>query len=268
MDFDKQTVAFFDGSDLKLVFSEEENKNKLSVRSDRGRQFRIPVKTVVRVLGSSDFDTFVSRYESTMSQVEAAKEEVDTSLLWEMLQEDLQDYSIDELAEYYGETDNIPCLALFTALVEDAVHFKRKGVSFAPRSAEQVEEQLQIIRKKQEKEAFKERVTPWLAEALKQEKVEEVPEEFKSFLNLLEVFLSNRKDNEASRIFATVIGDRSMKEAVYDLLMKCGVIDETSDRFLVLAGISEKFSVRVEEEASSLQSVENLESREDLTALN
>ena len=39
MDFDKQTVAFFDGSDLKLVFSEEENKNKLSVRSDRGRRF-------------------------------------------------------------------------------------------------------------------------------------------------------------------------------------------------------------------------------------
>ena len=268
MDYDKRTVAFFDGSDLKLVFCDEETKNKLSVRSDRGRQFRIPVKTVFKVLGKGDYNSFVAGHDSMLADVELEKLDIDTTLLWEMLQEDLKDYSTDELADFYGETDDISCLALFAALVDDAVRFKRKGVSFAPRSAVQVEEQLQIIRKKQEKEAFRQRAIPWLKEVLKQPNVDSVPEEFRPFLNLLEVFLSNRKDNEASRILASVIGDRSLKEAVYDILMKCGVIDESSDRFLVLAGISEQFSVRVEEEAAKLNEAKDLDTREDLTHLN
>ena len=217
MDFNKQIVAFYDGSDLKLVYSEEEAKNKLSVRSERGRQFRIPVKTVVGILGASDFDSFVAKCDSLMTKIEESVADMDTTLLWEMLYEEVKDYSIEELAEFYGDSEPIPSLSLFTALVRDAVHFKRKGVTFSPRTEEQVEEQLQIIRKKQEKEAFKERIVPWLQEALQQPSVDVIPDDFKPFLNLLEVFLANRKDNEASRTFATVIGDRSLKEAVYGL---------------------------------------------------
>ena len=65
---------------------------------------------------------------------------------------------------------------------------------------------------------------------------------FKAVLNLLEVFLYNRKPNEPSRLLAQICGDASLKETCYEILLKCGIIDENADRFLVLAGIDEKFS--------------------------
>ncbi|MCM8533613.1 MAG: ribonuclease catalytic domain-containing protein [Lentisphaeraceae bacterium] len=268
MDFTNKVIAFFDGAELKVIHCEQEIKNKLSVRTDRGKQFKIPPKNVALILDSMSYDTFASKHDSLLESINNNISEVDTDLLWEMLAEDIKEYSLQELCEnYFGEAEPIVMCGLFCAVLNDTVHFKRKGIEFAPRSQEQVDEQLVMLKRKQEKEEFKQRITPWLEASLKLEKIDDIPESFSPFLNLLEVFLSNRKDNEASRTFASVLGDAPLKEAVYDLLMKCGVISEQADRYLILAGIGEQFSNRIQDEAEQLEVSEDFSGREDFSDL-
>jgi exoribonuclease II len=268
MDFTDRIIAFFDGSDLKIIHVEEESKNKLAVRTERGRQFRIPVKNVLLDLESATYDGYTSRYESLVSEIATKKEDVETKLLWEMIEEDIKEYDLLELADhYFGDGEKLAACALFNALLADTIHFKRKGIGFTPRSAEQVDEQQQIVKRKKEREEFRERIIPWLEASLLQEKIEDTPAEFGPFLNLLEVFLSNRKDNDSSRIFASVLGKKPLKDAVYELLMKTGRLNETDDRYLVLAGISEKFSQRITEDAEQQKVIDLFDGREDLTHL-
>ena len=153
MDFNNRIIAFFDGSELKIIHCEEEVKNKLAVRSDRGKQFRIPAKNVLLDLEAGTYETYCSRHDSIVAAIEAKQQDVETTLLWEMIAEEDQDFSLPELADhYYGDDDKMAACALFVALVADSIHFKRKGITFIPRTAEQVEEQLQILRRKKEKE--------------------------------------------------------------------------------------------------------------------
>ncbi|NQZ56413.1 MAG: RNB domain-containing ribonuclease [Lentisphaeraceae bacterium] len=258
MEYAQQIIGFFDGSDLKLVHVSEEVKNNLQVKNERGRQFRIPMKNVLVAVQSSSFEQYSNSYASLETKINDIREEVDSELLWEMVFEDPQNYSLEELADhYFGEKESFALCALFMSLVADTVHFKRKGINFTPRSAQQVEEQLLVIKRKKEKEDYLERLMPWVNEIIKAEEVSEIPEEFKNFLNQLQNFLYNKKANEASKILTQILGDRSLRDAIYDLLIKCDYIDKNSDRFLVLAGIEERFSQRVLENAETVEPIES-----------
>jgi len=257
MEYTERIIAFFDGSDLKLVHCSQEVKNNLQVKTENGKQFRIPMKNVIVPLHNSTFDKFSATHDELAGQITSMREEIDTELLWEMiLEEDAKDFSLEDLADhYFGEQEELPKCALFSCVIADGIHFKRKGISFIPRSAEQVKEQLLAIQRKQEKEEYRSRLLPWLETSLKAQEVSDIPEEFKAFLNLLHVFLFNRKPNEASKTLNQLIGDRSLKDMTYDLLMKCNFLDKDCDRFLVIAGIEEKFSQRVQDNAAEIKAI-------------
>ena len=268
MELSGKITAFFDGTDVKLIHVTEVVKNNLQVRNENGKKFKIPAKNIITPIETATYENFSSNYQNLKEEIDSLSNDIETELLWEMVVDDNREYKIEELADnYFGEKEAKSLCALFTSLVADSVHFKRKGLHIIPRTAEQVEEQKQVIKRKQEKEAFKERVIPWLGEVIKSEKVDNVPDEFKQFLNLLEVFLYNRRQNEASKILAQVAGENSLKEAVYDVLVKCAILDENSDRFLVLAGIDEKFSQRVLASSEEISKEYSKDFRADYTEI-
>lgn len=268
MQLANNSAAFFDGTDLKLVFVDDDSKAKLNVRNERGRQFKIPSRNIIQVLEVHSFEQFCSSAESVSSKISDGAGEVETEFLWELISESPQEYDLDQLAEnYFGESTPIQRCSLFLSLVQDTVHFKRKGVQFTPRSAEQVEEQELAEKRKKEKEELKQRIIPWLTEAVKKDVIEEVDDEFQPILNQLEVFLYNRKQNEATRYLSQVIGDSSLKISIFNLLQACGKIDEKADKFLILAGINEYFSQRIQETTDKLSGEIDFSSRTDLTQL-
>lgn len=266
MDFNNSIIAFFDGSTLKLVHVSEPVKNNLQVKNEHGKQFRIPQKNVVALLNHVSYETFVSQHESLTEQVKTKSEEVEVELLWEMVVDDSKDFLCDELAEnYFGDHEPLSIVSLFKCVADNSVYFKRKGLHFIPRSQVQVDEQIQVLKRKQEKAAFQEKVIPWLEEVTKSKVVDEVPEEFKQYLNLLEIFLYNKKQNEATKTLAQICGDSKLRETVYEILVKCSVIDSDLDPHLVLAGIEEKFSNKVILAADEVEESYDNTSREDFS---
>lgn len=266
MQLAQNSAAFFDGTDLKLVYVDDDSKGKLNVRNERGRQFKIPSRNIIQVLEAVSFDQFCSKAESLSDQINSESAEIETEFLWELISENPKEYELAQLAEnYFGESTPIQRCALFLSIVNDTVHFKRKGVSFTPRSAEQVEEQEIAEKRKKEKEELKQRIIPWLTEAIKKDVIEEVDEEFLPILNQLEIFLYNRKQNEATRYLSQIIGDDSLKITIFKLLQACGKIDEKADKFLILAGINEYFSQRILETTESISGDIDFSERKDLT---
>ena len=268
MELANKSAAFFDGTDLKLVYVEDDSKSKLNVRNERGRQFKIPVKNIIQVLDSCTFEQFSSSVDNTVAEIEAGVEEVESELLWELVADEQKDHHLKDLAEtYFGEFTAIQSCSLFLKVCSDTIHFKRKGISFVPRTKEQIEEQKIAEQRKREKEELKAKILPWLKESVNKEKISEIPDEFQPLLNQLEIFLYNRKQNEATRYLSQVIGDSSLKSAIFNLLTACGKIDEKADKFLILAGINEVFSQRVVEYSEGLKVEFSDEGREDLSSL-
>lgn len=268
MDLANRSAIFFDGTDLKTVFIDDDSKGKLNVRNERGRQFKIPERNIIQVLENCSFESFSEKAESIINEITENSQELEAEFLWEMVSEENKELTLEQLAEaYFGESTPIQNCSLFLALINNTSHFKRKGINFIPRTAEQVEEQIQVEKRKREKEELKEKLLPWLEESVKQKVIDEVPEEFQNILNQLEIFLYNRKQNEATRLLSQVIGDQSLKLAIYNLLKACGKIDESADKFLILAGINEKFSQRVLEYTDSFNNNDSASKRKDLTSL-
>lgn len=268
MELAQKSAAFFDGTDLKLVYVDDDSKAKLNVRNEGGRQFKIPVRNIIQPLESLSFEKFCSSAESLSNKISADADEIETEFLWELVSEDSREYELTELAEnYFGESTPVQNCSLFLSLVKDTARFKRKGVSFTPRSAEQVEEQQIAEKRKKEKEELKQRIIPWLTESLKKDHIESVPEEFQPTLNQLEIFLYNRKQNEATRYLSQIIGDDSLKTSIFNLLQACGKIDEKTDKFLILAGINEQFSQRILETTEELSGEVDTSDRKDLRSL-
>ena len=161
MDFTGRTAAFFDGSDLKLVYVAEAVGSKLQVRNETGRKFKIPSRNILTAFSAVSYEQFSVSCSGLLEKVTAGADEIETELLWEMA--DQVESSCDSLVEtYFGESEAENVCSMFLALLKDTVHFKRKGILFTPRTEDQVEEQKTALRRKQEKEAFKERVIPWL----------------------------------------------------------------------------------------------------------
>ena len=269
-DLEKKLITFYDGTAVKAAFVSQESKGKFIVHNEHGKQFKIPEKNILFAHKDTTLDKSSSEIVSLQKQIDAAQEDIDTEMLWEMVVEEGES-TIKDLAEhYYGESDEVMKASLYHAVGTDNVRFKRKAVNFLPRTEKQVAEQLEAIRKKQEKEKFLAEVTPWLESAVKsQDEDLEIPEEFKSFVGQLKAFIFNQKANEASKILQSVCPEQLLpKEAAFELLKKAGYVDKDADRFLILAGIDETFTQRGLQHTEEIPYyVKDSSGREDLTHL-
>ena len=177
-------------------------------------------------------------------------------MLWEMMEGEGPNFTIDDLADlYYGDGDVFLKAGLFQALCSDIVYFKRRGLEFTIREADQVEAIIASNKKKAEKAAYEERLRPWLEKILKLPKTdrEEVPEEFKVFVSQLSSFLWNKNKSDGSKLLEGLIGKAPLKDKCFEVLMKTGQLPEDVDQHLILAGVRPDFSDRICEAATQLE---------------
>jgi exoribonuclease-2 len=173
--------------------------------------------------------------------------------LWEGVREQEREYTLSELAaHYFGTASEIEQAAVMRALVGDRLYFRRRGLCFIPRSAEQVEQMRHQQRQHRERAAFKERVIQWLRDVVDAEGPVTVSEEWEDVLESVEDFLQRRQMSDIAHWLSEVDPRRTAREIAYEVLVKTGWWEETADFFLVLADLNPAFPARVREAAERL----------------
>ena len=255
-------VAYCDGAGLRAAYVVKEDKNKLQLKLGTGKDIKIPVKNVAMNLsGISSEAEFLSRAEALDKKIIDNAAEVDLPMLWEMMEGEGPNFLIDELADFYfGDEDVFLKAGLFQALCTDIVYFKRRGLEFTIREADQVQAIIASNKKKAEKEAYESRLRPWVEMILKlgKDAREEVPEEFKPFANQLSNFLWTKSKSDSVKLLDALIGKAPIKDKVFEVLMKTGQLPEDVDNHLVMAGVRPDFSERIREAGNQCEIKEDL----------
>lgn len=268
-DYQGKLIEYLDGAGVRFGVVTRQAGDKLHVTDERGKHERISLNHVIAVHSS---DRLTSEPDAAISQlkshIEAIKAEIDTEFLWESTVDEVREYELVELTRsYFGQADAIRQSALFRALMDDSLRFKRHGIRFTPRTRQHVADQITATRRRQEKEAFRQQALEWIRAVLTTDGTCDVPPAMAGLLQQTEDFLLRQKTNEATALLRQAHEDLTAKEAAFELLIKTGRLDAQADPLLVIAGIEERFPRRVLEQAEQLVPFQPNDARRDFTAL-
>ncbi|OAG28753.1 ribonuclease catalytic domain-containing protein [Thermodesulfatator autotrophicus] len=203
---------------------------------------------------------------------EALKQEIDLETLWELVVDDAEEMSPEELAEiYFGEgADDDHAAAIIRAVLEDRLYFRfKEGNIFIP-SREEVARLKEAKRKEAERLARREQGAAWLKALLARETYE-IKEEIKNYwLKALQEYLlfgdEAQNAKETKELLKRVGADRPSK--IFEILVSTGIFTEDENLELLRFDIQEDFPKEVEEAAQEIASRSfSREGREDLTNL-
>jgi exoribonuclease II len=168
-----------------------------------------------------------------------------------------------ELAEmFFAEDSPEAASAVFRALSEDNLFFKRKGSQFLARSVEQVSTELTRRQRRREREQFRERTSAIIRQLLKQNKAA-IPSDAGPILDRIQNWLRYRTGDEVAGLLEEIAGPTKARDAAYEILARAGRIDPSVDRFLVMTGIETEFSPQLIEVTEQLRPSAHDEARFD-----
>ena len=162
---------------------------------------------------------------------------------------------------FFAETTPEAESAVFRALSEDNLFFKRRGAQFLPKTEEQVSSERTRRQRQREREEFRERVLKILEQIMK--KNSGIPEESRVILDRIQNWLRYRTGDEIGTILEEIAGAAKARDTAYDILLRGGRVDPSLDRFLVTAGIEPHFSPQLLEAAEQLPGYTHVSSRVD-----
>jgi len=263
-------AGFFDGSALKLVLILKTEGGNAWLLSPHGKRFRVPERQLLCVFpGRIEEADLPHRAEAFDKHLKTLAAEVDSALLWELMPQDGNERGVAEFASaWHGGKAPVDMLAaVFLALLDDVVHYKRRNLEFTARSPEQAQEQATALRRRREREEYEAQVVPWLRARFRSGPVdaEPAPADKHTVLSQLEAFLQEKQANDGSRLLELAIGDAPIREAAFQVLIRSGHLPADSEPFLVLNGIPSRFSHKCLAAAAVVQ--ETPAERQDLSHL-
>ena len=187
---------------------------------------------------------------------ERLKEEITLEDLWEVVVDEAEEMSPEELAEVYfgAEADDDQVAALVRAVLEDRLYFRFREGRILIHSREEVERLKEARRKEEERLRRREEGALWLS-ALLQGKEGEVRPEIKDFwLSALKEFYlfgeEARRARETKELLQRVGVSRPGK--IFEILQKAGVFEEDENVEILRYDIREAFPPEVEAEAEEV----------------
>src|SRR5262245_31789019 len=234
-------IEFLDAEELRLAYVRKQERDRLRVIDPRGRNLTVQGDRVVIVHGPSTEGEFPALARQISEKVSARQSEVDVELLWQSLGSRQRELNPSELAElFFAETTPEAESAVFRALSEDNLFFRRKGSQFLPKTEEQVSSERIRRERQRAREEFREHVVKVVEQLLK--KNTDIPEESAAILDRIQNWLRFKTGDEIGLILEEIAGAAKARDAAYDILLRAGRVDPTLDRFLVTAGIDPHFS--------------------------
>ena len=265
MELEGHIVEFVDSGALRMGYVRKRDPRKVHLIDRRGRQSNVPANRVVVVHVATTEEEFPRTGQEILDRVLVRKGEIDAELLWESIHSDQREFRAAELAAaYFGETSPEAESAVFRALDDAPVFFKRNGGEFRPRSADQVASERVRRAREQEREQFRTRVADLLRPILRGEPLPDDPD-WGPLADRIELWFRSGGNDEVGAILASLAGETRAREAACDLLQRTGHIDSSEDRFLLIQGISNEFPAEVQSAVDELARYEHDPSREDWT---
>src|SRR5438034_8949781 len=262
MSLEGRIIEFLDEEELRLAYVRKQERDRLRVIDPRGRNLTVHGDRVVIVHGPSTEGEFPALARQISEKVSARQAEVDVELLWQSLGTRQRELNPSELAElFFAETTPEAESAVFRALSEDNLFFRRKGSQFLPKTEEQVSSERTRRERQRAREEFREHVVTVLEQLLK--KNTDIPEESGVILDRIQNWLRFNTGDEIVLILDEIAGAAKARDAAYDILLRAGRVDPTLDRFLVTAGIDPHFSSTLIEAAAQLMPFTHIPARLD-----
>ncbi len=234
-------VEFLDPEQLRIAYVRKHERDRLHLVDPRGRNLSVSGDRVVIVHGTASENEFPALAKQISEVVAVRQAEVDVELLWESLGGKQREMEARELAEiFFAEPSTAAASAIFRALSEDTLFFKRKGSQFLPKTQEQVSTERTRRQRQREREEFRERTANLIMQLVNRKNVSIAPET-EPILDRIQNWLKYRTGDEVGTILEEVAGVARAREAAYGILLATGRVDASVDRFLVLAGIDPEF---------------------------
>src|SRR5262245_47939158 len=197
-------IEFLDSEQLRVAYVRKQDHDRLHVIDPRGRNLSVSGDRVVVVHGAVPEGEFPAIARQISDKVSARQSEVDVELLWQSLGGSLREMEPAELAElFFAEKSPEAASAVFRALSEDNLFFKRKGSQFLAKSVEQVSSELTRRQRQREREEFRERISSMIAQLLKQKNAS-VPPEAGPILDRIQNWLRYRTGDEVGGVLEDI----------------------------------------------------------------
>jgi len=228
----------------------------LRIFTEDNKEFSLPLNKVINVFDTSlnlnlSRVELVEKLKRISSSAKELQKEINLELLWDLLKEDIQKYSLYELSEiYFGSNPtSIQNSALLRNLIDDNVYFESKGEgSFQPYTEETVNNlkyQQELAQKKAQEKLC---IIEWIKNILNTGDTSiNAPLKPDKYLKLLKdvAVLGNEYENynKASE-FLEELGYKGgdIKNTALKYLIKLGIWDEDENLYLYQYDLKEKFS--------------------------
>ena len=246
-----QIIEFLDADQLRPGYVRKQERDRLQVIDPRGRQISVNGDRVAIVHCPAKENDFPSVAKNILDRVRTRREEIDVELLWESLGRSSREFQPLELAElFFSESSPEATSAIFHALTEDTLFFKRTGLRFMPKTADQVSNEQTRRTRQREREEMRGQ----LAQAVKRlvhERAEITPD-LSPAVDRIQSWMRHKTGDDVQGILEHIVGPVHARDVAYDILVRAARIREDADRFLVMAGIEETFLPPVAEAAQML----------------
>ena len=256
-------IEFLDADDLRVGYVRKQEGDRLHVIDPRGRNLSVSGDRVVIVHRPAVEGEFPAIARQISEKVAARKSEVDVELLWQSIGGSRREMESTELAElFFAEASPEAASAVFRALSEDTLFFKRKGLQFLAKTEEQVSVELTRRHRQRERGELRERALSIITQLLKNKHAPISPEA-EPLIDRIQNWLRHRTGDDIGGLLEELVGPGKARDAAYDILLRAGRVDKSLDRFLVIAGVDAKFSAQLTEAAEQLEPFTKSQTRTD-----
>src|SRR5262245_39624717 len=134
-----QIIEFLDTDQLRVGYVRKQERDRLHVIDPRGRNLSVNSDRVVVIHQRSSENDFPALARELAERIAQLQLEVDVELLWQSVGNHERELAPGELAAlFFSEPGSDAVSAVFRALSEDTLFFRRKGAQFVAKSEDQV----------------------------------------------------------------------------------------------------------------------------------
>ena len=260
-----QIIEFLDADQLRSGYVRKQERDRLMVVDPRGRHLSVGSDRVAIVHGPVREADFPKAMKAIQERVQQRLAEIDIPLLWESLGNS-REYTAAELAQlFFSEATPDASAAIFHALSQDTVFFKRNVLNFVARTKDQVTTEQTRRTRQREREESRDRLAD-VVKRLVQHRGEILPD-FVPVIDRIQAWMKYRTGDEVEKVLEQLVGATHVRDTAYDILSRAGRLPNNADRFLVIAGIEETFGASEMEAAARLIPAPHASARADFRDL-
>ncbi len=274
-DFSSHIVEFAEQGRVLPAYVLGHKDRRLRVLLPSGREELLPRTRILclskKAYRVSNRQEQIRLLEEAHARREKLKEELDLEELWEVVVDEAEEMSPEELAEvYFGpEPDDDQIAAVIRAVLEDRLYFRFREGRILIHAREEVERLKEARRKEEERLRRREEGATWLEALLRGEQYP-IGQEIKNYwLSALKDFYlfgdEAQRARETKELLQRIGANRPGK--IFEILKIAGVFAEDENVELLRYDIREEFPPELEKEAKEKVSQGFSYGRRDLTEL-